>query len=105
MLLCDVILPFFWLPVCQTDETLSGYAPRGQVYVLEEMAGVAPLGTVTLEIPGRKQMRLRTPCFGYEGQQRLPYPWFEFELKDTVAYSCIETPLEEAVFAIDEDLL
>lgn len=98
-MLCNVILPFFWLTFCQVDETLSGYAPRQVPYRLEELNGAPVSEAVTLVIPGRKQIQLRTACFAYRGRQTLPYPWFAFDLVQTTEYSCIEQPIEDSLRA------
>lgn len=98
-MLCDVLLPLIWLPICQTDETLSGYAPRGVPFLLEEL-GESPVDAeVWLTIPGRKRLMLLAPCGTYLGDQRLPYPWFAFQLTETQSSDCTPGALEVRVIA------
>ena len=77
-----------------SDETITGYADRSAVYQLIEMNGQPVTTSTTLVFPGRNAVTARTACFRYEGQQSLPYPWFEFELQQRTDYSCIEQAFE-----------
>lgn len=90
-MLCDVILPFLFLYVCQTDETLAGYAERHVAYHLVEQAGQDNVPSTIFRITGRKQFSVTTPCGSFAGRFTAPLPWIEIPEPNHTPAPCEET--------------
>lgn len=94
-----LLLPLALLiPACK-DETVSGYATPGAVYVLAELDGAAFPARATLTFPEAGRVTGEGPCNSYAARQTLPLPWFGLEAMSVTERACPELAADGAFFA------
>lgn len=67
------------LPMCHSDETLSGYGASDTVWSLVELDGHPFSAKAILIFPEPGRLSGEAPCNKFAGQQTAPYPWFKAE--------------------------
>jgi heat shock protein HslJ len=86
------------LTACQGDETVSGYADPGAVYVLRELDGAVFPARATISFPQAGRVAGAGPCNSYSAQQTAPYPWIRIETIVATRRGCADLGLEVAFF-------
>ena len=79
------------------DETLSGYADAGSIWVLSDLNG-API-RATLRLPEAGRVTGQGPCNSYSASQSAPYPWFKLGPIASTRRACPELQQEQAYFS------
>jgi heat shock protein HslJ len=80
------------------DETLSGFAQRDAVYVLEEIDGAPPPGQATIRFPATGAVTGEGPCNRYSAAQTAPYPWFAIGPIAATRRACPDLAFEAVFF-------
>jgi len=62
-----------------TDETVSGYALRGESYVLQSVGNTSANSRLVIILPGEGRIEGEGPCNRFSARQTAPYPWFAVE--------------------------
>ena len=84
---------------CAGDETLSGYAEREAVYVLEEIDGAAFAARATIGFPEEGTAQGEAPCNRWSAALEAPYPWFALGPVAATRRACPDLDAEQAFFA------
>ncbi len=93
-----ILLPLVLLiPACK-DETVSGYAAPGAVYVLAELDGAPFPARATLTLPEAGHVAGEGPCNSYAARQTLPLPWFGLKAMSVTERGCPELAAEGMFF-------
>ena len=77
MLCIALLIGFFGLVSCDTDETVAAYGGADRVWTLTELDGAAFAPRATLTFPETGRIAGDAPCNSYRGAMDVPYPWFE----------------------------
>jgi heat shock protein HslJ len=80
------------------DETISGYADRDAVYVLQELNGAIFDASASISFPATGRAEGQAPCNGWSAEQTAPYPWIELGPITATEMGCSELALEQAFF-------
>lgn len=87
------------LPACRKDETVSGYAGVGSVWVLRDLGGAAYAARATIAFPRQGRIEGEAPCNRWFAAQNAPYPWFEAGPVGSTRMACAGAGAEAAFFA------
>ena len=88
------LLAVLLLAQCGPDETISGYADPGAVYVLEEIDDAPFPARATISFPEEGRVAGDAPCNAYLGKQTAPYPWFEIGQIAATERACADLAAE-----------
>lgn len=91
-------LSIVFLSACYGDETISGYADPGAVWVLTELDGADFSERATLTFPEEGKVAGDAPCNRYFGEQTAPYPWISIERIGATKRACPALSEESAFF-------
>lgn len=83
---------------CAGDETISGYADPGAIYVLAEIDGAPFPARATIAFPDEGRAAGDGPCNRWSAAQTAPYPWFGLGPVAATRRACPDLAAEGAFF-------
>ncbi|MGB0799993.1 MAG: META domain-containing protein [Planktomarina sp.] len=83
---------------CASDETLTRYAPQGQLFILSEVNDNESPIQATLELGPNGALTGEGPCNRYNATIDVPYPWFHIDAISATRMACPDLDNEVRYF-------